>query len=144
MLKVLLAAILLYGCSWDDLAPDQFTTSYGMGMQGDGSFNAWDPVHLDTGDFELITVGLAWDIGPRQVEIVEPLSRPLSVPVSEPVAIPLDPEAESDMGIQEAVEAFTTMDLASRIMLVVVLLWLSFLYRAQLGRLIPKFGNGKG
>lgn len=143
-MRILASLLLLCSCSWDDLAPDQFTTSYGMGMQGDGSFNAWDPVHLDTGDFDILTFGLAWDIGPRQVEIVEPLSRPLSASVIDPVAMGGSGASGTQEAVEDALQAFTTMDLASRIMLVVVLLWLSFIYRAQLGRLIPKFGNGKG
>jgi hypothetical protein len=132
-----LILFLLGACSFDDLTPDQFITSYGMGMQDTGSFSAWDPVHLDTGDFEMLTFGLAWDIGPRQVEVVE---------FTEPIPYLDSPLAVQDVGVQqqvaEALQVFTAMDLATRIMLVILVLWITFIYRRQLARLIPWGSKG--
>ena len=136
--QLLVAFLCLFGCTWDDVTPDQFYTSYGYGFQDSGSFNAWDPVHLDTGDFQIATFGLAWDIGPRQVEVISPI-------VTNPVIqdpVPVEAEGVTEQ-LTEAVEAFTTLDLATRIMLIVLILWITFIYRKQLGRLIPKFGNNK-
>ncbi len=138
--QMLLALCCLFGCTWDDVAPDQFITSYGYGMQDSGRFNAWDPVHLDTGDFQMLTFGLAWDIGPRMVEIANPFPIPLpTAPVFQDL-VPVQAEGVTEQ-VTEVLEAFTALDLATRILLVVMILWITFIYRKQLGRLIPKFGN---
>ena len=138
-IKWLLAAIFLFGCTWDDLTPDQFYTSYGMGMQETGSLeNSWP---LDTGDFQIATVGLSWDIGPRAVELIGPLPMPTTSRAVE-VAIPVPAEEVATQdAIADAIETFTTLDLASRIMVVVMSIVLVIVFRKQIGRLIPKFGN---
>jgi len=176
--------ILTVACQPIDIAPDQFLMSYGFGSSDfsassvDYQGNHRDSAFAaDGGDVEMWTFGLAWDIGPRMVQLVQsmPESEPYRVivdleeplvieppvietPVSEiiPGLTPAEEEFIEELAAEaieeestadeiiDAVEKFSALDIATRLMLVSLIVWITFIYRKGINSLIVKIRGRSG
>lgn len=142
----LFALVALFGCSSPDVLPDEFQVGYGYGWQADTQaphfFREGDGWNFEHGETQQVHAALTWHLGPRKVELVEPIFVPV---MQEPTPVPVAEHTHNhdvEVSIKEGIQTFTTMDLASRILVVILILWLSWVYRGPISRLIPRFGNG--
>lgn len=138
---MLCSLLLMFGCCG---APDEFQVGYGYGWQEDTTaphfYRADDGYTFENGDTQSVHAAVTWYLSPRKVELLEPLVLPQK---PDPLPVPAPVSSVQDT-VKDGIKVFTAMDLASRILLLIAVLWLSWVYRKQLGRLIPRFGNGNG
>ena len=152
----ILALSLALGCAG---GPDELSLGYGRILAGDSSISephgAWA---IENDDSDIITVGLTWKLKPAQVEVVNPLPPPVrwtlepaqeEVPETLPGGEVQDAEASLEELAQEAgeisdtLEAFDAFGTVTKVGFFLLAGWILFLYRHQLGRLIPGGKNGE-
>ncbi len=149
----ILAVALALGCAG---GPDEFELGYGHIWTGDSSLEGWQ---IANDDADMVTLGLVWKLRPTEVIVRNPVVPPVSwtlVPTPDDTARHSPtltdtqdvseeaPEEEEHIveDLTDAVSAFNAFDVTTKILLVVALCWLGWVYRERLGRLIPG-GNGK-
>lgn len=137
--QIFLSIMLLFGCAG---GPDELELGYGHAFVGDSSLESW-PINNEDSDW--VNVGLVWKLKPTQVEVVNPVT-PAVRWALEPVAQePIAPMPDTEVGVVEdvtdAAEAFNAMDWLTRVLLIVLAMWILVIYRKQLGRLIPGSKN---
>lgn len=147
---------LFSGCS----GPDSFELGYGHGWQhGQNAvhqFREFDTYEFNQGETSEVWCAFIWDLGPRQVEIVNYQATPSisyfsnwpQEPVKSEDAAPLDvdhPVTEHIAdGVTKGVKAFDALDWVTRIILGLLAGWLAWIYREQISRWVPGTkANGK-
>lgn len=129
--------LLLLGCR----APDRFDVGYGHQFQDVGSVKE---LGLDTGDSDMVHFSVGWNLRPVQVEVIDQPVRSWwpdwhqAMHKEERIAL----EAEEN-GVRHAAKTFDAMDWVSKAALLVAACWLGWVYRVQLGRLIPRFSSNQ-
>ena len=146
VIKTWLLGLVLCGCAG---GPDEFELGYGHIWQGDSSLEGWN---LANDDSDMVTVGLVWKLKPTEVVVRNPYgdeaeitSPPDLRPPQDVAEEDLHPTAADHVGqdVSEAVHTFNEMDWLTRVLLIVAVCWLGWVYRERLGRLIPGGKNGK-
>jgi len=153
----ILAVALALGCAG---GPDELELGYGRMFNGDSSLEGWS---IDQDDTDIVTVGLVWKLRPTEVIVRSPYGDGISAPPpTTPSSGPTDPTPQPVVGGQDAEEAsheeiedhivqdltdavhtFNEIDWLTRVLLVIAVCWLGWVYRERLGRLIPGGKNGK-
>ena len=165
--NLLLAFVLTASCS---ATPDEFEIGYGRIFPGDfsgGFTDGWDHSFTSSGsqdDSDMLTIGFVWKLKPTRVEVMNPVAPPLPPVRWELDTFTQDPpqvetaeaveaiqdlteavEAETEeMGqVTDALETFNAFDWLTRVLLILALGFIAWLFRAQLARWIPGSGNGR-
>lgn len=135
--KLLIGLITLLGCAG---GPDELHLGYGHTFTGDSSLEAW-PIYNEDSSF--LTVGFVWRLTPTEVFFRGLPPREQQDPIKElaPV-LPLDVEDVTSQ-VEESLSFFDTLNWLTRVLLLVLACTVIWVFRAQIGRLIPKFGNNK-
>jgi hypothetical protein len=144
----ILAVALALGCAG---GPDEFELGYGHIWTGDSSLEGWN---IANDDSDMVTLGFVWKLRPTEVIVRSPYgvrtepgspafnSLGILQDVSEEVTSHEEIEDHIVQDLTDAVHTFNEIDWLTRILLLVAVCWLGWVYRERLGRLIPG-GNGK-
>ncbi len=146
-MKLSLLLLLLVGCG----APDTLEIGYGHTWHSPGTaYNEQQIVGLDQGDSDTGWVAFGWDIGPRKKREERAASgleelRDVILAMRHSTATESEPEPEPEPELEEvadvAVEVlreFDALGLTTQILLLIAVIWLSWIYRRKIGGLIGR------
>jgi len=128
-----LLLLLLASCS---PIPDNVELHYGRTFAGDGGVGFdFAEIPFGAGDSDFVGVSFGYKLKPTEVVNVGSL-----VPQQRGPDLLIPPPDT----ISENVHEFDALDWTTKLALLVAVCWLGWVYRRQLGRLIPGNNNGNG
>ena len=146
-------AVLLFFALGCNAVPDQFQLGYGQSWAHAGQL--WDHHNsftYEAGNAQMAWAALTWDLGPRQVAIVDGdipdfhlrLDYTPQEPVKVPTTLPSGHAATDHLSdqLREGVAVFNKMEFGKSVALLMIVAVFLWIFRKQIGRLIPRFGNG--